>query len=75
MEGRPVTEDDSRESEKLTLGSAVFGRRPDPDANSEASGIFDAPVPDGSGVVKGDDVVSSSVPTPDIRPVEAEESE
>lgn len=29
MEGKPVTEDDSRESEKLTLGSAVFGRKPE----------------------------------------------
>ena len=75
MEGRPVTEDDSRESEKLTLGSAVFGRKPDPDANSEAPGTFDTPVPDGPGVVRGDDESTSSIPKPDIPQVAAEESE
>ena len=75
MEGRPVTEDDSRESEKLTLGSAVFGRKPDPDANSEAPGTFDTPVPDGPGVVRGNDESTSSIPKPDIPQVAAEESE
>ena len=75
MEGRPVTEDDSRESEKLTLGSAVFGRKPDPDANSEAPGTFDTPVPDGPGVVRGDDESTSSIPKPDLPQVAAEESE